>query len=682
MSRLPAATIFTATIFTATALVLTAIIAPAFAQDDTGFGGTSGPDLSIEAIEPEKEALAVGFAGDAPADIGRFLLANGAGNAQLSPNGQSIAFSSSITGAPQIWIIALTGPDAGSDAGPAIGGQPRQLTFGNGISFFRWSSDGKGLLYGADNDGNEQQGYFFIASDGSSEKRVFPAKGGTFRVFGDFAADGQTFVYASTARNGLDFDIYRATLSGEDALVYKGSYGNFARSLSPDGRYAIVTQTVGEDGDNLQLLDLKSGAIKTVSQPASRANHGDGGFAWLADSRGFYFATDREREFKRLAFYTLANGRISEVDSAEKADIGDVTLCGPKQRYLAWVAGQNGRDTLVIHDRENDRKLAVPQIPQGVYSIDCAGENGRILLRISSYNRPGDLYMLDIASGDLTRSYRSNLAGLDAGNLVPGKSVRMTARDGVELQGMLYLPQNAADTPPPVLFLVHGGPTGESRAGWDPIVQYHVGRGVAVFEPNVRGSTGFGRSYVKLDDREKRLDSVRDLVDMLDALGSQGLVDKERAIVAGGSYGGYMVNAVLAAYPDSFAAGISLFGVADWITALEVASPALKAADRIEYGDISEQKWRDFYSVNSPIRQADQIRVPVLYSHGVKDPRIDIAETETMVKILRANGIDAPFIRIPDEGHGWRKLSNRLFYYRREAQFIEAQLGLSGDAPE
>ena len=190
----------------------------------------------------------------------------------------------------------------------------------------------------------------------------------------------------------------------------------------------------------------------------------------------------------------------------------------------------------------------------------------------------------------------------------------------------------------------------------------------------MRGSTGFGRSYVTLDDREKRLDSVRDLVDMLAYFEKDPRIDAGRAAVRGGSYGGYMVNAVLAEYPEAFAAGVSLFGVADWVSALEIASPALKASDRIEYGDITEDRWRDFYKANSPVNKAGKIKVPVLYSHGAMDPRIDIAETETMVKALRENGIAAPFVRIPDEGHGWRKLDNRLFYFRREAEFLREQL--------
>ena len=186
----------------------------------------------------------------------------------------------------------------------------------------------------------------------------------------------------------------------------------------------------------------------------------------------------------------------------------------------------------------------------------------------------------------------------------------------------------------------------------------------------MRGSTGFGHTYVTLDDRENRLESIADLVDMLDWLREDGRVDADRAAVVGGSYGGYAVNAAVANFPGNFAAGVSLFGVADWVTALEVASPGLKASDRIEYGDITEDYWREYYTENSPIRQADQIDVPMLYSHGARDPRIDIYETEVMVRTIRENGVRADYIRFLDEGHGWRKLSNQLFYARAQAEFL------------
>lgn len=638
------------------AAALTVVAAPSL--------GYAEPDPSLEAISPSSEAVSVGLAGSDPADIARYLMARGAGSAALSPDGETVAFIFSATGERQLWTV------------PATGGQPRQITFGNGVTFFRWAPDGESLLYGADNNGDEQEAYYQIAADGGAETLVLPAVEGGFRRFGAFSADGETIAYASTERNGLDFDIYTADLeSGQSKRVYEGRFGFFAQSVSPDGAHIVVTETVGEDADNLYLLNTQTGALLTLSKPAveDRANHSDGGMAWSDDARALYLASSAGRDFAALMRYDIESGAAELIASADH-DIENVSLCSAGDRYLAWTENRDGFDALRIRDRKRGRDIAPPALPEGVYSLSCTEDTNKLLVRINGWRTPGDLYVIDLKTLKAARVFASTMAGLDADRLVRPESVRLTARDGVTLQGMLYLPDETSRKDagaPPVLFQVHGGPSGQSRANFDPIVQYHVDRGVAVFEPNVRGSTGFGRAYSALDDREKRLDSIRDLIDMLDHLRKDGRVDAGRAAVAGGSYGGYAVNAVLAAYPDAFIAGVSLFSVADWVTALEVASPALKASDIIEYGDINEPQWRAFYTEQSPIRQADQIKVPVLFSHGVKDPRIDIAETETMVKALRKNGIDAPYIRIPDEGHGWRKLSNRLFYYRREAEFLE-----------
>ena len=620
---------------------------------------------ALEAIIPQNEAVSVGEAGDDPADIGRYLLASGASAARISPDGSHIAMRYSVTGKPQLWVV------------PTSGGQMQQLTFGNGVTFFRWTPDSQWLLYGADNDGNEQESYALIRADGQQERIVLPPVSGGFRSFGDFSVDGSTVYFASTERNGLDFDIYRANLAtGMSTLLYEGSYANYARSLSPNGRYLVVTETVGEDGDNLYLLDTESLELAVVSQPESRANHSDGGFAWSPDSSSFYLATNLDREFTALMRYDLATKRFQLIEASDY-DIGNVSLCGANNKYLAWTVNEDGFEKLNYRSVSGGSVQTVSGLPEGDYSLSCADRSAMMAIRTNGWRTPGDIHTFDFSAGQLTRTFASNMAGLDADRLVRPESVRMPAQDGVMLQGLLYLPDEDSyqgTGAPPVIFEVHGGPTAQSRPTFDPIVQYHVDRGVAVFEPNVRGSTGFGRTYVTLDDRTRRLDSVRDLVDILDFFRADGRVDVDRAAVSGGSYGGYMVNAVLAAYPHSFKAGVSRYGVADWVTALEVASPALKASDRIEYGDINLPQWRSFYEVNSPIAQADRIEVPVLYSHGEMDPRIDIAESETMVKALRDKGIDAPFIRIPDEGHGWRKLSNRLFYYRRQAEFIESVL--------
>ncbi len=629
-----------------------------------------GQNGALDAIVPQNEAISVGEAGDDPADIGRYLLASGAQAARLSPDGKQIAIRYSVTGEPQLWVL------------PVNGGQMKQLTFGNGVTFFRWSPDSEFLLYGADNDGNEQESYALIRADGSEERIVLPPVAGGFRSFGDFSSDGRSVYFASTERNGLDFDIYRADLAnGNSSMLFEGSYGNFARSLSPNGRFLLIDETVGEDGDNLYLLHTDTLEMEVISEPEVRANHSNGGFAWSPDSSSFYLATNLDREFTALMRYDLSARRFQLVEQSEY-DIGDVALCGTNDEYLAWTVNADGFESVHYKAVSGGTVETVNGLPEGDQSLSCASDSDLMAVRTNGWRTPGDVNVFSFSDKQMRQVFESNLAGLDADRLVRPESVRMPAQDGVMLQGLLYLPDEDSyqgDGPPPVIFEVHGGPTGQSRPTFDPIVQYHVDRGVAVFEPNVRGSTGFGRTYTTLDDRTRRLDSVRDLVDMLGFFRTDGRVDVDRAAVSGGSYGGYMVNAVLAAYPNSFRAGVSRYGVADWVTALEVASPALKASDRIEYGDINLPEWRSFYEVNSPIVQADKIEVPVLYSHGAMDPRIDIAESETMVNALRSNGIDAPFIRIPDEGHGWRKLSNRLFYYRRQAEFIEYVLAPEGD---
>lgn len=644
-------------------LLLSAFCAPSLAQVA---GGQSGYDQSLDAITPTSGKMSISLAGETPVDISRFILAdnNGAGGAQPSPDGKHIAFSWSITGQNQLWLV------------PATGGLPTQLTYGNGISFFRWAPDGNSLIYGADNDGNEQPAFYRISKDGQQETLLLAAQANAFRRFGDFI-DNDHIVFSSTERTGLDFDIYEAdTRNNKIKRLVEGKYGYSARALSPNGQYIVISETVGEDSDNLYLYDRKKGRLTTLSAPQRRANHTDAGIAWANDSSGFYLASNLDRNFTALMFYSL-EGEWQLLHEAN-ADIDALCLVGKDKTRLAFSENHGGYSRLAVMDLKQKTLINAPQLPEGVYRFSCAHQSNTLAIHVDNWQTPGDLYTWDIDSNRLYSTFTAAMAGINKADLIKPVSLTIPARDGVMLHGLLYMPppDKVVGDKPPVVFNVHGGPTAQSRPRFNPSAQYLLGRGIAVFLPNVRGSTGFGHTYVTLDDRENRLHSIRDLVDMLAFFEKEGRLDTQRAAVVGGSYGGYAVNAVLANFPGHFSAGVSLFGVADWVTALQVASPDLKAADRIEYGDINDPKWLAFYSEQSPLRQADNIRVPVLYSHGAMDPRIDIAETEIMVKTLRQNGVDAPYIRFLDEGHGWRKLKNRLFYAREEAKFLEQQFGL------
>jgi dipeptidyl aminopeptidase/acylaminoacyl peptidase len=615
---------------------------------------------------PVIEPVAVGLAGETPAGVTRYLMARGAGRARVSADGSKIAFAYRVTGEPQLWIV------------DASGGWPTQLTFGTGITFFEWAPNGTHLIVGRDADGNEREGYYLISADGTDERQLLPLSD-AFRVFGMFSDDSSQFLYSSTERNGRDFDIYVADVqTGDSRRVYEGSFGNFPASWQPGGDLVIVDETRGEDGNDVHLLDLKSGELTPLFQPEVSAFYGD--YEWLNDSSGFFLTTDQDREFKTLAFYSLETETLDFFD-LPAADVDSVTLSGGGE-YLAWTSNDDGYSGLHVTRRSDGAALDVPDLPPGVYQIQFSHAANTLMIRVTGPATPGDVFVWDVASGGISRAVESSLAGLKQRTFVIPESLRFSARDGVELQGLLYRPVGITNENPPVVVNVHGGPTSQSRPTFKAPIQYLVANGVAVFDVNVRGSTGFGKTYARLDNQEKRLDSVRDLVDTVVFLSRTEGLNASRIAVMGGSYGGYMVNAVLGAYPGVFDAGASFVGVSDWVRALSDASPALKASDRIEYGDIREQKWQDFYAVNSPINTADRISVPLFVQHGANDPRDPVSESDRIVRTVRENGGTVTYMRFPDEGHSISKQANRVAFYRKLVEFLEQHLVHDADTAE
>ncbi len=477
---------------------------------------------------------------------------------------------------------------------------------------------------------------------------------------------------AVDGRNGRDFDIYVSDIaSGKTRLAYEGSFGFFPRAWQPEGDIVIVTETRGEDARDVHLLNMESGEMTLLFQPEVAAYYGD--FAWVPDGSGFYLSTNQDREFAGLAFYSLLDKQLTFLEIAD-ADISNVTLNG-NGRFLAWTTNEDGYAKLHTVDRIAQGSLVTPELPPGAYQLDMSSAASSLSIRVTGPATPGDVFVWNIESNEIRQAVQSSLAGLDPENFTVPLSLRYPARDGVELQGLLYLPdQSQASVLPPVVVKVHGGPTSQSRPTFQPQVQYLVNNGIAVFDVNVRGSTGFGKTYARLDNQEKRLDSVRDLVDTVAFLSQDERLNTERIAVMGGSYGGYMVNAVLGSYPGVFDAGVSMVGVSDWVRALQEASPALKASDRVEYGDIREERWQEFYRVNSPINNAANINVPLLVEHGANDPRDPVTESDRLVTTIREAGGDVIYMRFPDEGHSLAKQANRVAYYRTMVAFLEEHL--------
>jgi dipeptidyl aminopeptidase/acylaminoacyl peptidase len=622
---------------------------------------------------PQAQPMDVGLAGDSRPDVLRFLNVRTASRPSLSPDGGEIAFSTAITGAPQVWLVG------------AAGGWPRQLTFGRPTTFHEVSPAGGWIAYGSDRGGDEREGFYLLTPDGTRERELL-APSEAFRVFGGFSPDGSKIAYAATGRTADDFDIHVLDLaSGEDRTAYHGRRGFFVASWRPDGGALLLSETRGEDANDVHLLDLATGEATPLFVPEERAAYG--GFAWKPDSSGFYLSTDQGREHAALAFYDVTAGELRFLETPPH-DVEDVGL-SRDGRYLSWSTNEGGWSVFHARDLESGAEVPVPAgLPRGVLRTTWAAAAPVLAFQVSGPQVPGDVWTWDLGSGSLRRATESATAGLELGDMVLPEAVSFPARDGVTLHGLLYLPRDGsvepADAAPPVVLAVHGGPTAQARPDFDPVLQYLLARGVAVLDFNYRGSTGFGKTFARLDDQRQRLDGVRDLADAVAWLEDEGRVDASRAAVMGGSYGGFLAFAALTEHPGLFAAAVSFVGVSNWVSALEGASPQLKASDRLEYGDIDEPADREYFLSISPITRVDRVRDPLLVAHGANDPRDPVSESDNFVRAIRERGGEVEYLRFPDEGHGVRKLENKVILYRRVADFLERHLavgsGGEGDA--
>ncbi|HEX3130225.1 MAG TPA: S9 family peptidase, partial [Thermoanaerobaculia bacterium] len=419
------------------------------------------------------------------------------------------------------------------------------------------------------------------------------------------------------------------------------------------------------------LLDLRSGELTTLFKPEVASTYES--FAWKPDGSGFYMVSDQGREHAGLAWYDLDRRELTWVETPDH-DVEQVDL-DHGGRYLVWTTNEGGYSTLHARDLAENRDLEAPKMPPGIYGVRWAESAPVLALTVFGPQVPGDIWTWDPRGGQgAVRATSSSLAGLDPGSFAVPQALDFPASDGVMLHGLLYLPKGSEGKKPPVLLGVHGGPTAQARPGFNAVFQYLLSRGIAVFDLNFRGSTGFGKTFSRLDNGPLRPNAVHDMADALDFLKKDGRVDADRAAVMGASYGGYMTFAALSTFPDRFRAGVSSVGVSNWVTALQGASPQLKASDRIEYGNIDDPKDRAFFEEISPIRQVSRVKAPLMVMHGANDPRDPVTESDAFVEGIRQHGGEVEYLRFPDEGHGVRKLANRVAAYRRVAAFLERTL--------
>jgi dipeptidyl aminopeptidase/acylaminoacyl peptidase len=573
---------------------------------------------------------------------------NSATSPTLSPDSKRLAFISNESGSPQVWMRSLDPRD------PA----PRQLTsLPDPVGRVLWSPTGQWLAYTVSPGGGLNTQIWVMKADGTGARRLTPG-GRENNALHGWTRDGAQLMVDTnrdhpSARDAALIDV----ASGEWQMLTKGQGLNVPTDLRR-GR-VIVRRLVGRGDNNVYAIEPTTGAEKLLTPHDGKAQSGWGEMA--PDGSTVFLTSNVGRDREGFATVTIGSKveptPLRYIATRDDAVANDGVLSNDgRMAALSWNAG--GRSEIAWLDTGSGQVRPGPKLPVDIaYLGQFSADDKKLVLAGAAANRTTDIYMIDVASGAVTRLTESRHDGVDLHSLVRPELIEYSAPDGVKLSGWLYRPAGARARLP-LVFSYHGGPEGQARPTMSPDAQALVANGIAVFAPNVRGSSGFGKAFMAMDDGAKRVGSVADIKATTAALVAAGIADPKRLGIMGGSYGGYMVMAAVTEFPDMFAAGVNLFGIVNFESFFRETEPWMAAISTTEYGDpVTEAA---MLRSLSPIHKLDRITTPLFVLHGANDTNVPVVEAEQIVASLKARNVPVKYLLFPDEGHGWRKTPNRV----------------------
>jgi dipeptidyl aminopeptidase/acylaminoacyl peptidase len=558
------------------------------------------------------------------------------------------------------------------------GGDRRQLTFFPdrvaGASY--QPTKGDFFVFTKDTGGNEKSqlyrydlpaGTITLLTDGKSQN------GGLV-----WSTAGDRFAYGSTRRNGADRDLYvqdPRQPGSERRLAELQGGGWAALDWSPDDSRILASEFVSANESYLWLLDAATGARTLLTPKGGPEKVAYAGGEFAADGRSVYVTTDRESEFQRLARIDLATGRHTYLTSHISWDVDTFDL-SPDGRTIAFVTNEDGASRLRVLDTATGTERPVDLPGLGIADgLEWHPNSRDLAFTFSSARSPADAYSLDATTGKVERWTFSETGGLDPAGFSEPELVHWTSFDGKTISGFLYRPPARFTGPRPVVINIHGGPESQFQPGFLGRSNYYLNElGVAIVFPNVRGSTGYGKTFLKLDNGLLREDSVKDVGALLDWIGTRPELDASRVMVAGGSYGGYMTLAVATSYADRIKSAVDVVGVSNFITFMEKTEAYRRDLRRVEYGDERDPKIREFFTRIAAVNNVDKITKPLFIVAGQNDPRVPAQEGEQMVAAMKKNGRPVWWLMARDEGHGFAKKKNQDFQFYATIAFMQAHL--------
>src|SRR5438270_3053148 len=580
------------------------------------------------------------------AAVARMARVGNANSPSFSPDGKWVSFISNMSGTPQVWIV------------PTEGGYPRMVTSGDDpVVEAEWSPASDWIAVAIAPGGGLNTQVYVVKPDGAG-MRLLTKGGEDNNGLDGWTEDGKQIAIDSSRDDPASRDSFMIELAtGKVRLVAKNPGVGSIEGISHDGRRALLSRLRNRGDNNLYLLDLASGSDRLITAHKGIAIF----FGEIApDGGAAYIGTNQDRDL-------MAFGRISLVPDEKPginvlAERQDGELEGikinkhGKLAVLAWNV--KGRTEISFYDLARKKHLPGPKLPGELAGGFAFSKDGsKLAMNVSGAAQPADIWIMDVKTRQFRQLTFSPHAGVDLAALVKPELVTFKSFDGLELSGWIYKPKNQ-NGPGAYVVSFHGGPEGQERAPFRSDYQALLAQGIGVFAPNVRGSSGFGKRFVNLDNGELRFNGIKDIKACVDYLVNNHLADPKRIGITGGSYGGYMTMAGLTEYPDLFAAGVDLFGIVNFMTFFQHTQPWMAAISKIEYGDPDTQK--EMLDRLSPIYKLDRIKAATMVQHGANDTNVPVIEAEQIVKTLKERGVPVEYILFPDEGHGWRKIPNRI----------------------
>jgi dipeptidyl aminopeptidase/acylaminoacyl peptidase len=630
------------------ALVLGAAAARAQVPDNLVVDG-------VPALSPELKANA-----------GRYLEFRAAGFNSWHPVRREMLITTRFADAVQLHEVRMPG------------GARRQLTFSaEPVSGGHWQPKlGRYIVFAQDKGGGEFYQYYRLDPDTGRITLLTDGKSrnGSLR----FTRSGSQAAYTSTRRNGRDTDLYvmNPAEPKTDRLLCELSGGGWSASdWSDDEAKLLLHEMISANKSRLWLLDVKTGA-KELLTPDEGESVAYGAARFERDGRSIFFTSDKGAEFQQLVQMDLKTRAWRPLTAQIPWSVDDFDL-SPDGKTLAFITNEDGVGKLHLIDVRSGKAQREPKLPLGIPGAVTWHENGHeIAFNFTSARSPADAYSFDVKSGKLERWTESETGGMPVASFIEPELIKLKSFDGLQVSGFLYRPDpKKFPGKRPVVVNIHGGPEGQSRPLFQGRSNYYLNElGVAIFYPNVRGSEGYGKTFLALDNGFKREDSVRDIATFLDFIARDAALDANRVAVMGGSYGGYMTLACLTHYSDRLCCGIDVVGISNFLTFLKNTQDYRRDLRRVEYGDERDPAMAEFLQRISPLTNVEKIRKPLFVVQGFNDPRVPVTEAEQMVKAVREHGGAAWYLMAKDEGHGFQKKKNADFQFLAMIEFFREHL--------